>query len=192
MSNEINMALDAKSDQLNADDLIGGPITVTIVGIRGIPGEQPVRIDLAECKPFMPCLTVRRLLVEVWGQPGKVNYEGRRMTLYRDSSVTYGGMEVGGIRVSHVSHIDKPHAVVLASSQKKKARITVEPLPTAETPPAAKTWSDWFTAAGITADQLKAWLDAVGMPPLSAMDEETRGEVFANPRKYGDLVRGAK
>ena len=36
-----------KSDQLNSDDLIAGPMTVTILGVRrGSTREQPVIIDI--------------------------------------------------------------------------------------------------------------------------------------------------
>jgi hypothetical protein len=35
-----------KSDQLNADDLIGGPRTITITGVKAGTPEQPVTINL--------------------------------------------------------------------------------------------------------------------------------------------------
>ncbi|NKZ93745.1 hypothetical protein GS966_28905 [Rhodococcus hoagii] len=70
--------------------------------------EQPVNIHLVEFpgRPFRPSKTVRRILVSAWG-PDASTYVGRRMSLYRDASVRFGGQEVGGIRVSHLSHIDK-------------------------------------------------------------------------------------
>lgn len=50
------------------------------------------------------------------------------MTLYRDPTVTWGGMEVGGLRISHMSHIDKVTMVVLTATKKARKPFTVAPL----------------------------------------------------------------
>ena len=55
------------------------------------------------------------------------------LPIYGDASVRYGGKEVGGLRVSHVSHIDKPLTVALTVTRGKRAPFTVQPLP--DTPP---------------------------------------------------------
>jgi hypothetical protein len=185
----------AKSNQINADDLIGKSITVTVTGVQGVAGDQPVKVELAEAKPFFPCKSMRRLMVAVWGANAK-DYVGHQMTLYRDPSVTYGGMAVGGIRISHVSHIDKEKAVVLRKNKQQSMQFTVKPLvnpnPEPAPKPAAKpTWKDWFVTAGISAEQLKAWMESVGMPGLKELDESARAEIFANPQKYGKLVKEA-
>jgi hypothetical protein len=57
------------------------------------------------------------------------------MTLYRDPSVKFGGMDVGGIRVSHLSHIDKPLSVALTVSRGKRLPYTVQPLPASDPAP---------------------------------------------------------
>lgn len=122
--------IEAKSDQLNADDLIGGPRTVTVTKVNVNTSEdQPVWISFEgdNGKPFKPCKTVRRLLIQVWGDNAE-HYPGRSMTLYLDPNVKYGGMAVGGIRVSHVSHIDEPRRFFLAETRGKKRQHTVEPL----------------------------------------------------------------
>jgi hypothetical protein len=183
---DISATCEANSDQLNADDLIGGPITVTIAGVRGVSGEQPIAIDLTKHKPFFPCKSVRRLMVAVWGKDGQ-QYVGRSMTLYRDPDVTYGGMKVGGIRISHMSHIDTAQTHVLASSRKKKSAHTVSVL---ETTAPAFEWAAWFDTAGIDAAQFKAYSDAGHIPPLSQMTPDELAEVQQNPAKYGALVRG--
>jgi hypothetical protein len=87
-----------RSDQLNAEDLLTGPRTFTITEVRKGSVEQPVDIHLAEFpgRPFKPSKTVRRILVSAWG-PDAATYAGRRMTLYRDPAVRFGGMDVGGI-----------------------------------------------------------------------------------------------
>lgn len=118
-----------KSDQLNADDLIGGPMTVTITKVaRANTAEQPIAISFEGDggKPYMPCKSMRRVMVTVWG-PDAASYTGRAMTLYRDAEVTWGGMAVGGIRISHMSHMDGP--VVLALTATKKARKPYRVLP---------------------------------------------------------------
>lgn len=62
---DISDTIIARSDQLNAADLIGGPVTVTITKVSKGDGEQPVSIsyDGDKGKPFKPCKSVRRLLV---------------------------------------------------------------------------------------------------------------------------------
>jgi hypothetical protein len=120
----------AKSDQLNAEDLIGGPRTVRVTSVKVTASEdQPVWISFHgdDGKPFKPCKTVRRLLVRVWGDDSSL-YAGREMTLYLDPEVKYGGMKVGGIRVSHVSHIDRPQKFFLTETRGKKREVTVRPI----------------------------------------------------------------
>ena len=119
----------ARSDILNADDLVGKSITIKVTKVSLCAGEQPIAIHYENDggKPFMPCKTVRRLLVHIWGCDGN-QYVGRSLTLYRDDSVTFGGMAVGGVRISHASHIDKPVTVALSASKKSKKPFTVKPL----------------------------------------------------------------
>lgn len=128
-----------RSDQINAENFLSGPRTVTIVEVRkGASAEQPVEIVLAEFgpgQPFKPSKTVRRILVAGWG-PDAATYAGKRMTLYRDPAVRFGGQDVGGIRVSHMSGIDKRMTLALTVTRGKRAPYVVEPLPDAPTPPA--------------------------------------------------------
>lgn len=122
--------IEAKSDQLNAEDLIGGPRTIRVTGVKvSATEDQPVWIYFEgdNGKPFKPCKTVRRLLVRVWGDDSTA-YAGRSMTIYLDQSVKYGGMAVGGIRVSHVSHIDAPKKFFLTETRGKKREVIVKPL----------------------------------------------------------------
>jgi hypothetical protein len=120
-----------KSDQLNADDLIAGPRTVTITGVKAAPGnaEQPVAVYFEgdDGKPYMPCKSMRRVMVAIWG-PDANQYAGRAMTLFRDPSVTWGGMEVGGIRISHMSHMDAPVVLALTATKKARKPYQVRPL----------------------------------------------------------------
>lgn len=158
-SESVNMAdtIAPKSDQLNAEDLLAGPRTFTITEVRKGSVEQPVDIHLAEFpgRPFRPSKTVRRILVSAWG-PDAAVYAGRRMTLYRDPAVRFGGMDVGGIRVSHLSHIEKPMTLVLAVSKGKRAPYVIKPLAVLQDP--AKL--DKNSAADAITSQQLAELDA--------------------------------
>lgn len=121
-----------RSDQMNSDDLMSGPRTFTIAEVRqGNSAEQPFDFILAEFpkgRPFKPSKTVRRILVMLWGKDASA-YVGRRFTLYRDPNVRFGGQQVGGIRVSHMSHIDKAQKLALTETRGKKATHAIEPLP---------------------------------------------------------------
>lgn len=122
--NDMRSVIQPKSDQINADDLVGGPRTITIAEVKIRPDtEQPVSIhfDGDNGKPYKPCKTMSRVMVECWG-PDANKYIGRSMTLYRDPTVPWGGMAVGGIRISHMSHIDaekKQLAVTLTKGKRK-------------------------------------------------------------------------
>ena len=128
---DLSKTIEAKSDQLNADDLMAGPRTIEItkVSANQSSSEQPISISYKgdNGRPFFPFKTTRRLLVSVWGPNGN-EYVGRSVTLYRDPTVKWGGMEVGGIRISHMSHIDKPVTIALTATRGNKKPVTVQPL----------------------------------------------------------------
>lgn len=152
--NDMASAIIPKSDQLNSDDLIAGPITITItdVSIRG-GQEQPVSIHFEgdNGKPYKPCKSMNRVLVSVWGADAK-KYVGRSMTLYRDPSVKWAGMEVGGIRISHMSDMNESMTMALTVTKGSRKPFTVRPLALA-TPQASKNWPQEITKAA-TLDEL--------------------------------------
>lgn len=127
---DIRPTLLARSDQLNADDLIGGPMTITITDVRLLEADdQPVAIhwEGGEGRPFKPCKTVRRVMAKVWGEDGKA-FIGQSMTVYRDDKVRFGSDAVGGIRISHMSGIDREVTMALMVTRGKRAAYTVRPL----------------------------------------------------------------
>jgi hypothetical protein len=139
----LSQATLARSDQLNADDLVGGPRTFTVKEVRRGDADQPVAIVLEEFppnRPFKPSKTVLRLLAYVWGEETDDWPERPRFTLYRDARVKWAGQEIGGIRVSHMSHIKQPVKLALAESKGKKSLHVVQPLPDAapSSPPIAE------------------------------------------------------
>lgn len=138
-----------KSDQINAEDLIGRDMTITITGVQVRVGtEQPVSMKFAGSdKVFRPCKTVSRIIVAAWG-PDTAQYIGRSMTLYRDESVKWAGMAVGGIRVRAISNIDAPLKLALAESKQNRKITVVQPLKILDAPAkqpdpnAAQKWAD--------------------------------------------------
>jgi hypothetical protein len=129
---DITETLTPKSDQLNAEDLLTGSRTVTVEKVTKGSVEQPVDIHLVEFpgRPFRPSKTSRRLLVAAWGAEASA-YTGHRMTLYRDPEIKFGAEKVGGIRISHLSHIDKPLTISLTETRGKRKPHRIEPLPDA-------------------------------------------------------------
>lgn len=119
-----------KSDQLNAEQLLTGPLTITVTDVRvGSGDEQPITVHYAgeNGRPYKPCKTMRKLLIFAWGKDGR-EWVGRSATLYNDPLVRFGGAEVGGIRISHLSHIDRDINLSLTSTRGKKAPHTIKRL----------------------------------------------------------------
>ena len=123
--------IEPKSDQLTADDLLGGPRTITVTRVNANEGnaEQPVNVYFQDDdgRPFRPCRTMRRVIMAVWGKH-TADYVGRSMTLFRDPKVKWGGMEVGGIRVSHMTGINEKKVLAVTMTRGAKKPYTVQPL----------------------------------------------------------------
>ncbi len=147
---DMTAVIQPKSDQMNSDDLMAGPRTIKITKVTLTPGsEQPCAVSFEgdQGKPWRPCKSMARVLVLVWG-PDSKNYVGKSLTLYRDPEVKWGGMAVGGIRISHMSDMKSNAPLMLTVTRGKKAPYTVKPLDTesarAETKPPFD-WPDYTT-----------------------------------------------
>lgn len=130
---DIAPAAQPRSDQVNADDLISGPVTVTITEVRKGSSEQPVEIVTAEFgpgRPYRPGKSMLRVLIAAWGRESST-FVGRRLVLYRDPEITFGKDRVGGIRISAMSHIDTRMTLSLTVTRGRRAPFTVDPLPDA-------------------------------------------------------------
>jgi hypothetical protein len=154
--NDMSQVIIPKSDQWNADDFIAGPATFTISEVRISPGsEQPVSIVLeGSDKFYRPCKSMSRVLVQAWGPDAKA-YIGRSLTLYRDPTVKWAGMEIGGIRISHMSHIDGAKQMMLTATKGSRKPFKVLPLvmqqkrqaqPASGGDDAASRWAQSFIA----------------------------------------------
>lgn len=144
-----------RSDQVNADDLIGGPITYTIREVVKGKAEQPFDFQLVETnRAYRPSKTMRRVIVAAWG-PEASAYAGRRLTLYREPSIRFGGKPVGGIRISAMSHIDGPTEVWAQTTRGTREKFVVQPLEDAPTQPVAP--SEHEVAACDDQNVLRGW-----------------------------------
>jgi len=179
-----------KSDQLNADDLISGTVTVTIERVSAGNAEQPFDFHLVEFpgRAFRPSKSMRRVIVTAWGAETDA-YIGRRMTLYREPTIRFGKDEVGGIRISHMSHIDRQVKIALTVKRGQRDPFIVEPL-TDPAPTAAPSLTDRITkmvaafdGQGVTVEQLET---RVG----NTRDNWTAADIDAMTAVYQQLKAG--
>jgi len=159
--NNMSATIIAKSDQINAADLIGTPRTVTVKEVRIKAGEdQPVTILIeGDNKGFRPCKGVRRLIVRVWG-PDASKYIGQSLTLFCDKSVTWAGKEEGGIRVSHMTGLNEKIVEYMRTSRAGTKAYEILPL-AIKAAPARQTADQW------AAEQAAAAQNAVDLDDLS-------------------------
>jgi hypothetical protein len=159
--NDMSQVIIPKSDQWNADDFIAGPRTFTIREVRITAGsEQPVNIVLEGTDKFYrPCKSMSRVLVGAWG-PDASKYVGKSLTLYRDPEVKWGGLAVGGIRISHMSHLDGAKTMVLTAT--KGSRKPFKVLPLADAPGRPQTQDFTAQLAELKALATPGNMDALG------------------------------
>jgi len=119
----VTHALEAKSDQLNAVDLMAAHRIIKIRQVDVKKGEQPVSVffDGDHDKPWKPCKGMLRILAMAWGQDSD-NWLGKYAEIYFDSSVIFAGVSVGGVRIAALSDID-PHGLKSSLAISKQKRI---------------------------------------------------------------------
>ncbi|VXB24213.1 hypothetical protein [Citricoccus sp. K5] len=145
MSMDISGTLTPDSTQLNADDLIGHSITITVSKVSQGTSEQPVNIHSTEYpdRAYRPSKTMRRLIVAAWGSDAS-QYVGRRLKLVRNPDIRFGKDVVGGIEVEALSHLEKPLSLPLMVSRGKRKTFKVDILPDAPPP---RDWPAEIAAA---------------------------------------------
>lgn len=155
-----------KSDQLNADQLIGGPMTLTVTRVSASGGEQPVTINYEgdNGRPYKPCLTMRKVLVLAWGHDGN-QWPGKSLRVYNDPDVRFGKDTVGGVRISHLSDIPGDISVRLAATKGKKALYEIKILVEVDVQ---------YISAIKTAETVEALKEAFAAAYRSTRDEDSR------------------
>ena len=128
----MRVTIEKKTDQINYEDFLGGATRiVTIAGVKTGTKEQQYDIALeGDKRVWRPAVTVLKLLVAAWGDDA-TEWVGRRAMLYGDPNITFGRDRVGGIRISHLSHISATVTANLTETRGKRKIHTVDPLPAA-------------------------------------------------------------
>ena len=184
--------LRAKSDQLNADDLVAGPITVEITAVGKGDPDQPLILSLSGgYQPWKPCKTMRRLMAAATGTSSAGALVGRWITLYRDPTVKWAGREEGGIRLSHMSGLDRTVTTRLQISRGKRAPYRVEPLRPQQAQAPAADLDDVLADAELVIADVDRWRADHGKGPVAEMTDTQRGQFAAwlagHPAKFDEI-----
>ena len=118
---DLDIALAPKSDQINADDLIGGEMLVKLTAVKiSLNDDQKISISLdGNKKVWRPCKTMGRVMRAAWGDEDK--WVGKSVLLYRDPMVKFGQDETGGIRIKALS--DMKVEIVVPVTKKRGIRV---------------------------------------------------------------------
>lgn len=158
---DISKSVEPRSDQQNYDDYLTGPKTVTVAEVKAGSVEQPVEVHLVEFpgRPYKPSKSMRRVLIAGWGSEA-AGWVGRSLTLYGDPTVRFGKDAVGGIKISHMSHIPSPVRVNLTVTRGKREPFVVEPLISQVDESVVADWVAAMEAAVDLNDLQSAWAAA--------------------------------
>jgi hypothetical protein len=152
-----------KSNQLNSEQLLYGPLTITVTSVARGSDDQPITVHYRgeNGRPYLPCKSMRKVLIFAWGEDGN-KWVGRSMTLFNDLAVKWAGVAVGGIRISHMTHIDREISLQLTATRGKKEPFIIKML----TPPADDRVEKFRAALTKKAGEgLAAIVDAWGKTP---------------------------
>lgn len=126
---DISDTLAPTSDQLDAVDLLGGDQTFTVASVSRGNAEQPMQVHLVGFpRVWRPGKSMRRVLAACWGKDASA-WAGRRVTLYCDPNVMFGGEKVGGTRIRALSGIEGRRSVPIIVKKGKSGAFAVDPLP---------------------------------------------------------------
>lgn len=125
---DMTSTIKAKSDQLNAGDLIAGPVVVKVLRVDVRNGDQPISIHIdSGLQPYKPCLSMRRVLGKLWtGETD--NWLNKSMILFNDPEVIWAGKAEGGIRISHLEGLDGMKEVTVRKNKRGTTTYNIEPL----------------------------------------------------------------
>lgn len=120
---DVSQAMQAKSDQLNAVDIMGCEPIITIRDVIVRQGDQPVSVYFNgdNNRPFKPSKGMIRILAAAWGNESQ-NWIGKSVQIYMDPTVVYAGKEVGGIRIRALSDIN-PNGMTFMLTLNRQKRV---------------------------------------------------------------------
>ena len=172
---DVSSALEAKSDQLNALDIVGAEPVIRIREVKVNAGQQQpvwVYFDGDKGRPWKPCKGMLRVLAGAWGRDS-AGWVGKSARIYYDPSVKYAGAEVGGIRIRAVSDIDERGLAFSLRINQKKTEPYHVPLLV-------------VSATEYPADRFEKALPAMG--EKMRVGEMTLQQVIAQCQKTGTLT----
>jgi hypothetical protein len=114
---------------------------------------------------------MRRVMVSAWGAEAST-YAGHRLTLVRNPDIKFGSATVGGIEISHLSHIDKPLTIALTATRGKRKNFTVTPLPAVVT-------RDFLAEANAAGDNIAALRAVYTEAATAGADTDTLNAIKA-------------
>ncbi len=184
---DLQRATQAKSDQLNSCDLLGGPIVAKILDVKAGNSEQPVIIVIDSwSQPWKPSKTSLRVLSACWGGDPSA-WVGRYAVLYCDDSVTFGKEAIGGIRTSHLSHISGTKKIAVNTTRGKKGIQTVEPYyPQEESSQNQPAPEPQFYPQEKFDANLPAWIELIDS------GKKTVEQIVTNVERGGKLTAGQR
>jgi hypothetical protein len=145
---DIRETLEAKSDQLNAVDIMGFEPVIKITKVEVKKGEQPVSIYFEgdNNRPWKPSKGMRRILAAAWGFDSD-KWKGKKAKIFFEPSVMYAGKEIGGIRVKALSDIpEEGITCALTISRQKREPYKIELLVVESNPYPDKEFKEKFPA----------------------------------------------
>lgn len=127
---DISQSLLAKSDQLNAADLID-PIAIQIDKVNYDPDRvQPLWIYYNKLEnPWKPSKGMRKIIASdaILGLETD-NWTGARLRIFRESSVKYAGKAVGGVEISEFDGITSKKSFPVRTAKMGTKAIDINPL----------------------------------------------------------------
>ena len=123
-----------KSDRLNFEDFIMGSQEFTISKLGRKVDQGNVRLLMIfegrESTPYwVPKGMVKCLSnPEGWGESEFSEWIGRKVRLFGEPTVVYAGKELGGIRISHISHIAAPYSTKITERRGVRIDYVISPL----------------------------------------------------------------
>jgi hypothetical protein len=201
---DIRAAIAPKTDQLNADDLLTGPIVERIVRVTTKKAkEQTVSVHLEGRLPWKPSKGMLRILVEAWGLDSS-KWIGQHVKLFREPTVEYGSSEIGGIQIAAMTNIKGRTRFILTKKRGVKVPFFVDELKAPSATPAPDVmaldvfvkWCGWATANGWTKAQVTELLGCktADVPPEKRAELVERMKtppVAAPPMTLDEAARDA-
>lgn len=126
---DISHALEAKSDQLNAVDIMGFEPVIRVRDVKVTQSDQPVSVffDGDNGRPWKPSKGMLRILAAGWGKDAKA-WTGKHVKIYFESKVRYAGKEVGGIRIRSMTDIPSQGLALVLTINRQNREQYVVPL----------------------------------------------------------------